>query len=146
MTHNYIIGKATEQDIYCHLMKCNNDFIIHLQDKINIREYSKKLSEKAITFEAWSEDTLVGLVAVYFNDSHGQTGYISNVSTIDTYTGKGIASALIDLSIDYARRHEFKTISLEVEKANVLALRLYKRFQFKEVEEGPTEILMTLSV
>lgn len=142
----YMEGKASEQDIYCHLVKCNANFVSHLKDKVSIREYSRKLFANAVTFEAWSRDALVGLVAAYFNDRDGQAGYISNVSTIDGYTGKGIASVLIGLSIEYARQHDFKRVSLEVARANDLALRLYKRLQFREAEPGHSEILMILDV
>ncbi len=146
MELKYTERMASNQDIYSHLMKCNEDFIPHLEKKVNIQDYSTKIFEKAVTFEAWSGDTLVGLVAAYFNDPCGEAGYITNVSTIKAYMGKDIASILINLSIDYARQHSFKNIFLEVEKANQPAINLYKKFRFQEFENKHSAMLMKLDV
>ena len=142
MKLEYTEGKASEQEIYFHLMKCNENFIPHLGKRVNIKEYSAKIFEKAVAFEAWSGDTLVGLVAAYFTDPKGQTGYITSVSTIRAYMRKGIVSNLMKMSIDYARQHGFKTVFLEVDKANDNAIDLYKKFGFQECEDKHTSILM----
>ncbi len=146
MDLKYTEGMAFEQEIYSHLMKCNENFIPPLEKKVNIQEYSTKIFEKAVTFEAWNGDTLVGLVAAYFNDPDGQTGYITSVSTISAYMGKGIASILVNLSIDYARKNGFRTIFLEVAKANDHSIKFYKKFQFQEFEDEHTSTLMKLDV
>lgn len=146
MNLKYTEGMASEQEIYSHLMKCNENFIPPLEKKVNIHEYSNKIFQKAVTFEAWSADTLVGLVAAYFNDPKGQTGYITSVSIIKAYMGQGIASILIDSSIDYARQHSFRTICLEVEKSNDHAINLYKKYQFHEYENKDASILIKLDI
>ncbi len=146
MKLKYTEGMASEQDIYSHLMKCSENFIPHLEDKVNIHDYAAKLFEKAVIFEAWSEDTLVGLVAAYFNDFDSETGYITSVSVNSTYFGKGIASELLNLTIDYAKQHNFKTIILEVEKANERAVNLYRKFEFQKFEDKPAAILMKLGI
>lgn len=146
MSLKYTEGMASEQEIYSHLMKCNKNFIPPLDKKVNIHEYSNKIFQKAVTFEAWSADTLVGLVAAYFNDPMGQTGYITCVSTIKAYMGQGIASILINLCIYYARQHHFKSICLEVDKSNDHAITLYKKFQFHEYENKDESVLMRLNI
>ena len=146
MELKYTEGMASEQAIYSHLMKCNKNFIPSLEKMVNIREYSTKIFEKAVTFVSWSGDTLVGLVAAYFNDPDGQTGYITSVSTIRTYMGKDIASILINSSIDYAKQQGFKKIFLEVAKANDYAINLYKKIRFQEFEDKQTTMLMKLDV
>ena len=142
MELKYSQGMASEQDIYFHLITCNENFIPHLEKRVNIREYSTKIFEKAVTFEAWFDNTLVGLVAIYLNDPEGQSGYITNVSSIRRFMAKGIASHLINMSIDYARQHNFKTIFLEVAKENVYALKMYKKHQFQEFKVKQDTILM----
>ena len=142
----YTEGMASEQEICSHLMECNENFVPPLEKKVSIHEYSNKIFQKAVTFEAWRVDTLVGLLAAYFNDPNGQTGYITSVSTIKAYMGQGIASILINFSIDYARQHSFRTISLEVAKANHQAINLYRKFQFKEFEDKHTSTLMKLDI
>jgi ribosomal protein S18 acetylase RimI-like enzyme len=146
MDLRYSENEASEQAIYSHLLRCNEDFIPSLKRKVDISAYAKKIFECAVTFEAWSRDTLIGLVAAYFNDHGGQSGYITSVSTIKAYMGKGVASILIKMSIDYARQHGFRTISLEVEKSNSHAIKLYKKFRFQEAESKDTSMIMRLCV
>ena len=146
MTLKYTEGMASEQEIYSHLMKCNEYFSPPLEKKVNIHEYSNKIFQKAVTFEAWITDTLVGLVAAYFNDPDGQSGYVTNVSVIRPYMGKGIISILINRCIDYAKRNSFRSISLEVAKANHQAINLYRKFRFQEFEDKHTSTLMKLDI
>ncbi len=142
----YTEGMASEQEIYSHLIKCNENFIPPLEKKVNIHEYSNKIFQKAVTFEAWSADTLVGLVAAYFNDPDGQSGYLTNVSVIRPYMGKGISSILINRCIDYAKRNSFRSISLEIAKANHQAINLYRKFRFQKFEDKHTSTLMKLDI
>ncbi|MDP3921145.1 MAG: GNAT family N-acetyltransferase [Candidatus Omnitrophota bacterium] len=142
----YTEGTASKQDIYSHLMTCDENFISRLKEKVNIQDYSGKISEKAVTFEAWGGDALAGLVAAYLNDPNTQTGYITSVSTIKTYAGRGIASVLINNCVTYARQHGFKSIFLEVEKANDHAVSLYKTYRFQEFEDNNASMLMKLAV
>ena len=146
MSLKYAEGMASEQEIYSHLMECNENFIPHLEKKVNIHEYSNKIFQKAVTFEAWSADTLVGLVAAYFNIPDGQSGYITSVSIIRAYMGKGIASILINNCIDYAKKNNFRSISLEVAKANQQAINLYRKFRFQEFDDKHTSIFMKLDI
>ena len=146
MELRYTEGMASEQDVYSHLMKCNEDFVPRLEEKVNVQEYSRKLSGKAVTFEAWAGSTLVGLVAAYFNDPDGETGYITSVSTLRSHMGKGIAHVLVTACIDYARQYKFKAVLLEVAKANTRAIELYEEFRFQQVEDQHTAMVMKLDV
>ena len=142
----YTEGMASKQEIYSHLMKCNENFIPPLEKKVNIHEYSNKIFQKAVTFEAWTTDTLVGLVASYFNDPDGQSGYVTNISVIRSYMGKGIASILLNRCIDYGKRNSFRSIRLEVVKANHQVINLYRKFRFQKFEDKHNSILMKLDI
>lgn len=146
MDLKYSEGIASIQAIYSHLMQCNETFTPFLSERVDIQEYSIKIFERAVTFEAWSADTLVGLVAAYFNDSDAQTGYITSVSTLRSYMGKGIASKLINMSIEYARRSAFKRICLEAAQENSIAIRTYKECGFREVKCDNGVMIMTLDI
>ena len=84
----YTIDKSSVQDILIHLRECNNDFIPPLSDKVDLKEYAKKLFEKSNKIEAWHNNTLIGLIAAYFNDSINKIGFITNVSLIKNFIGK----------------------------------------------------------
>jgi ribosomal protein S18 acetylase RimI-like enzyme len=141
----YKTKTASEDEINLLIKECNSNFIPHLDEKVNLKEYAKKLFGKSITFEAWDDTTLVGLVAAYFNDSKDWIGYISNVSVIRAYTGIGIASNLMQMCVNYAKLNKYKEIKLEVNKKNIVALKLYEKNGFKETKEEECIIRMTLS-
>lgn len=140
----YRIETATNGEIRDHLLKCNDDFLPLLSERVNIDEYAKKIFEKSVTFEAWSDNFLVGLVAAYFNDDEHKVGFISDVSLVKDYVGMGIASELTNQCIKYAKQHDFKEIKLEVYKDNNSAIHLYKKFGFKNSGKKGNNMSMKL--
>ncbi len=89
-------GTATKEDIHAHLEECDGGFHPKLSLKVDIGEYAAKIRARARTFEAWSGEKLVGLVAAYMNDRATRTGFITSVSVATSFVGRGIASALLD--------------------------------------------------
>lgn len=142
----YKTKTATEEEIYLHLKLCNEKFIPPLEEKVNIREYSKKLFKKSVTFEAWENQTLAGLVAAYFNDTENHLGFITNVSILKDYKGKGIASELMNMCINYSKGNKFTEIILEVSKENKDAISLYEKFNFVNFEIKNDLLIMKLKI
>ena len=126
----YKTKTADAQNIYTHLNACKDNFIPALDKTVDIAAYSKKIAENCITFEAWINNNLAGLIAAYFNDPENTAGFITNVSILKTYAGKGLASALLKNCISYGIENKFKEINLEVYDKNEGAIRLYKKFDF----------------
>jgi ribosomal protein S18 acetylase RimI-like enzyme len=140
----YKTGTATEEEIHAHLMECNDNFHPRLSERVAIDSYSKKLFNKSTTFEAWLDHTLIGLLAIYLNDRINRAGFISSVSLRNDYTGTGIASALMDNCIKYARQQDFKEINLEVHKDNDKAIHLYEKLGFNIIERKDEFLFMKL--
>ena len=128
----YKTKTANVKEVSGHLEKCKEAFTPPLDKKVNIAEYSKKIVENAVTFEAWADNELVGMIAAYFNDKANHTGFITNVSLINEYSGKGIASRLLDNCIRFAKDKGFKEIVLEVHAASLPAIKLYTKYHFFE--------------
>lgn len=128
----YKTGVASYNEVFTHLLRCSDNFMPPLSNTVDLELYSKKIVENSVTFEAWINNELVGLIAAYFNDLKQETGYITNVSTIKEYHGKGIASQLLNSCINYGKQHQFKVISLEVFRQNISAIQLYKKYDFIE--------------
>jgi ribosomal protein S18 acetylase RimI-like enzyme len=126
----YTINKANLEKVEEHLRACNADFIPPLATKVNIREYAVKVFSNAVRFEAWLGDTLIGLVAVYMNDAKKETAFITNVSVLSGYAGKGIASVMVRQSMDAASDQGFRRMTLEVSPDNSAAVALYKKAGF----------------
>ena len=146
MALRYAKDTASAQDICAHLTQCDSEFVSPLSERVDIEAYSEKLFTRAITFEAWSESTLAGLVAAYFNDPDGKAGYISSVSTLKAHRGKGIAATLMRSCIAYAEELSFQNISLEVEKDNQAAVNMYEAFRFQVCEKRHSVLVMRLDL
>ncbi len=130
MSFNYTINQATCEDIEKHLNKCSKSFSPALDSYVNIPEYSKKLRATAVTIEAWHSDSLVGLSACYLNNIETLEGYITNVSVIQDFQGKGVAKQLMRNTIEEAVKNNFRTVKLEVEVNNKWAIELYRQYGF----------------
>lgn len=139
----YKLKTASEQEIRSHLYSCNDNFSQPLSQRVKIEEYSKKIFDKAMTFEAWHDKMLVGLVAAYFNDlSSSASGFITNVSVRPDFMGEGIATTLMNNCLEYAKEQRIKNISLEVSLGDDAAVRFYKKFGFSETETRESTVLM----
>jgi ribosomal protein S18 acetylase RimI-like enzyme len=126
----YLSNKATEAEIVEHLLRCDADFVLPLSRRVNVNDYAKKISTNATRFEAWSGDTLIGIVAVYFNDPVKHTAYITNVSILRAWRSKGIASRLVGQCIEQAKTLGMGQIKLEVAVDNAPAIDLYEKRGF----------------
>lgn len=144
MNQSLIIYKrntSTVEQVSKHLKKCNDNFVPSLNTKVNIELYAEKIITYAVRFEAWEAEELVGLVAAYFNDQK-RTSFITNVSTISQYSGKGIASQLMSECISFGNAKHFNEITLRVDQNNMNAIGLYSKFGFKQTgfEDGEIEM------
>ena len=119
-------------EISSHLERCKNNFIPPLQETVDISSYAEKIKTKSITFEAWDNERLAGLIAVYFNDPGNEFGFITNVSVEKEYAGQGIASRLLESVSRYAREKQFKEIRLKVHCRNIQAIKLYRKHSFEK--------------
>ena len=126
----YTIGLATYSDIRTHLEACKNNFIPPLQDTVDMDSYAQKIKSKSVTFEAWQNGHLAGLIAAYFNDPGKEFGFITNVSVESEFAGKGIASNLLNNAVKYAQENRFNEIRLKVHSGNALAIKLYTKHAF----------------
>lgn len=141
----YKTNTATEQQILEHLKECDNNFLPPLSQRVALQAYSKKIKEFAITFEAWSENILVGLVAAYTNATE-QSAFITNVSILKRFMGLSIAAKLTSNCIDYVKQNNFKEIKLEVHKNNTNAIGLYKKINFMQYDTKDDLYLMKLEI
>lgn len=126
----YLSNKASAAQIADHLLSCDADFVPPLSGRVEIRDYARKIASKGTRFEAWSGGTLVGLVAAYCNDQEKRIAYITSVSVLRAWAGKGIAARLMKQCIEHAKAAGMRRISLEVASDNAPAIRLYEESGF----------------
>lgn len=128
----YKTANAGEKDVYAHLQSCNANFVPPLEERVDLSEYAKKIIERSVTFEAWHDGSLGGLIAAYFNDPAGKTAFITNVSVVKELMGTGVASQLLKECVSYAIKKNYTEIKLEVNKDNFPAISFYRKYNFTE--------------
>jgi ribosomal protein S18 acetylase RimI-like enzyme len=143
----YAIKTANERDIYVHLKNCKDNFMPPLTQRVVLEEYARKIYLKSVTFEAWREHNLVGLLAIYFNNTPSKyTAFITNVSVLKENMRFGIASALMNMCIEYAHKNNFDEINLEVFPGNKDGVAFYTKFNFINVDLRGEPLLMKLKI
>lgn len=135
---------ASMEEIHGHLLECNHNHHPPLDRKVDLLEYAGKIFEKAVTFEAWSDGSLVGLVAAYLNDGSGRTGYITNVSVTREFMGRGVALKLMGICLEKAADCGIQVMMLEVSKSSAAAIALYRKLGFEEFQDRGDTIMMRL--
>ncbi len=126
----YLSNKASEAEIVVHLLRGDADFVSILSSRVEIKKYARKIANRATRFEAWSGGVLIGLVAAYCNDQVKRIAYITSVSILEEWTGKGIGARLVAQCIEHAKLSGMQQISLEVAQNNTLGIKLYEKSGF----------------
>ena len=132
---NYCLNKASTLQIITHLKICDTTFVPMLSERISISDYADKIINNAVRFEAWVDNELVGLLAAYCNDTVKHTAFITNVSVLPAWHGKGIASQLMINVIEYVYKLGFDRIALDVDEQNRAAIKLYEKHGFLIMEK-----------
>lgn len=140
----YLLGKASATEIAEHLIHCDTDFVPPLSGRVKLNDYAEKIVNKATRFEAWSGGTLVGLAAAYCNDQVKRVAYVTSISVLKAWTGKGIAASLMSRCIEHAKALGMRQISLEVAEENSPAIRLYEKSGFVVGRANPPFVSMHL--
>ncbi|MFC6792645.1 GNAT family N-acetyltransferase [Methylobacterium komagatae] len=118
-----------------HLEACSDSFVPPLHGRVAIPAYADKLAQRAERFEAWEEDRLVGLVAIYCSGEND--AFVSNVSVVPDAVRQGIGRRLVTDAIAHSRRCA-EAMTLQVDR-RAPALALYRSVGFApEGQDGDT--------
>ena len=99
-----------------------------------------------MTFEAWGDDRLIGLIAAYLNADDIRSAFITNISVTKEFTGKGIASRLLRNCIAHCTKNGYFVINLEVNRNNSRAIGFYEKHQFKQSGTREDNLVLTLNL
>ena len=144
MTQDVVFRRdeADARAVEVHLRDCDADFDPPLSQRVDITSYAVRLVERAARFEAWSHGQLVGLVAAYANSGAGGSAFITNVSVLPSFRGRGLAERLVASGLDHLKGQGFRRVELEVGRAAAAAIALYRKLGFQEFGDGRTGIMM----
>jgi ribosomal protein S18 acetylase RimI-like enzyme len=143
---SYRVNFSSVADIAFHLLKADVSFKPFLSRRVDIHAYSNKLHDKAIRFEAWLNQDLVGLVAVYCNQLKDGKAFLSSISVWPECQGLGIATRLMRDCIDHLEVEGFYHLALEVDRRSKSALSLYRKLGFISIHNSGTLLLMEMKI
>jgi ribosomal protein S18 acetylase RimI-like enzyme len=126
----YRINSANAGRIAEHLRLCDAQFVPTLSARVDIGEYAQKIAGRAVQFEAWSDGSLIGLVAAYADDAIRRVAFITSVSVLSGWTGRGIGTRLMRDCIEYAKLNGMRKVRLDVAAEQTAAIRLYEKCGF----------------
>jgi ribosomal protein S18 acetylase RimI-like enzyme len=137
-------NQATVSEIAGHLRVCDQGFVPPLGERVRIEDYARKIADRSERFEAWADGELVGLVAAYCTDPKQHVAFITSVSVVPAWQGRGIASQLVGRCLEHVRQVGFRRTELHVNSRNPVALALYARHGFVTDSTDGHSITMSL--
>lgn len=132
-------------ELEAHLRSCDDSFVPPLSDRVDIQDYAQKLMNKSMRFEAWQENKLIGLVAAYCNDSKLEAAFITSVSVLPRWQGRGVAARLLDKCLAHLQQMGFAIIELEVDSRSRTAFELYRKRGFSVTHANGHTLKMILT-
>lgn len=120
--------------LYQYLTAVDKDFNPVLSSKIDLKQYTERIVEKAKICCALSdEDNIIGVVAFYANDFEKQYAYIPLVSVSAEYRRQGIARKLMEEVLSFIKSLNEKILVAGIHTYNQNACELYVKLGFKNV-------------
>ncbi|MBQ5948341.1 GNAT family N-acetyltransferase [Massilia sp. ST3] len=134
---------ASAAQVEALLRACDAAFVPPLSRRVALGAYAAKLAGQARLLEAWQDEALIGLVAIYCNDPGG-VAYVSNVSVAPGHARRGIAGRLLHEALDVALRSGMREAALEVGTDNAAAVALYRKHGFAEDGEANQDRMLRM--
>lgn len=140
----YCVNRSSASEITAHLLRADAGFEPTLSSRVDIPSYAQKLHDRAVRFEAWLGEQLVGLVASYCNKPDGGKAFVTSVSVWPEFQGQGIGGRLMRQCIEHVRCNEVSQIELEVDERSLSAIALYKKLGFDMLRGTGSALTMIL--
>ncbi len=124
------------------LLKENNSGGTSLSISTSLEEYVDKILQFSTIIPYVVQGEIKAFISYYRNDSEGLYAFLTMLLVSEHFQGKGIGRLLLDTAIRDLESSGFQFFSLEVQKENKKAIRLYTNygFQIKE-DKGETWLL-----
>ena len=120
-------------------VKGETNFLLGYPDEIKLsyedeKEHIKKVktSETSNYFVVMKNNKMIGCIGFNGNTARKMKHYGTiGISVLKEYWGRGIATALLEKLISWAKEKGIKKINLDVFENNERAIKLYEKFGFK---------------
>lgn len=125
--------KIDESMLYDFLVKGDGDFPEPLSNRVDLRDYAKKLYNNAVIIAELRDNQIAGIFAGYINDEIKKEAYVTFVNVLNKYRRNGIAKKILLEFIEVVRKRGFREIHLHTSMENYGAIKLYETNGFKRV-------------
>lgn len=142
----YSVNRSNAAEIAAHLLRADAAFEPALSSRVDIRAYAQKLHDRAVRFEAWLGEELVGLVASYCNQPDVGKAFVTSVSVWPECQGQGIAVRLMRQCIEHVRGLGFGQMELEVDQRSLPAVALYQKLGFNTQRSSGSTLTMGMTL
>lgn len=142
----YSVNRSSAAEIGTHLLRADAAFGPALSNRVDIRAYAQKLHDRAVLFEGWLGDELIGLVASYCNQPKGNKSFVTSVSVLPECQGLGIAVQLMRQCVEHAKGLGFRQMELEVDQRSPPAIALYKKLGFNTLCSSGSMLTMGMTL
>lgn len=140
------LNQSSAAEIVAHLLRADASFEPSLSSRVDIRAYAQKLADRAVRFEAWLGEEMIGLVASYCNQPDKSTAFVTSVSVLPQCQGQGIGVWLMRQCIEHVRCLGFRQMELEVDERSLPAIRLYKKLGFNTLRRDSSTLAMGMTL
>ena len=108
----------------------------NLSQRVCIDEYLEKLAKNAEVIIIRSEQSIIGFLAAYMNNTTEKIAYISLIGVTSSFMGKGIGSKLFDCCVNMAKEKGMTKLRLEVDNDNISAIKFYEKHGMKFISDA----------
>lgn len=122
-----------EEKMLNFLQKADNLFSNPLHNRINLKDYNKKIIEFADIFVCYDKEEIVGSFVIYTNDNILKISNAVLLVVLGNYQGKGIGEKLFKIGLVFAKNKKMKKMKLDTD--NKIALKMYLNLKFKIISQ-----------
>ena len=146
MENNFEISKMSIEDLNSISNNLNKDFDDFWNYNILKQELNNTNSYYIVCKQNNEIIGFAGIITII------DIAELNNIVVKKSYRGKGISTLLLENLIQIAKSNNCKQINLEVASTNIVAINLYKKFNFKQVGlrpkyyENADALLLTLEI
>lgn len=153
MIYNYKDLEGYEENLINSFIAIDDHFLPSLLSRIannneefSVKDYIHKLNAYGDLFLFIDKDEIMGVVALYSNDTINHTAYIPVLFVHPEFNGRGIANALLQKVKETSALNKMKWIRVNTWQKNEGAIRLYEKNGYKIINIDGSNVQLKLEL
>jgi len=140
-------SNLTADELIALMTLVGNELPEPLSMRVDIPAYLEKITNNGECYILIdSKQGPAGFIGFYTNDKKNRKAYLSIISILPHFQGKGYGKKLMELMISKCVEMGMIDISLEVQSTNIKAINCYKKFGFNNVAIKADKIVMCKNI